>query len=351
MRSSLAVRAEILKLARLLRVEPEELQYLEQVDPDDVRKLREQITEVLFTAHGSALGRLAAASKLLPIRVVATIGEKAFGPVLAARIAGLLDPARAVEMAETMPIGFLADVAVELDPRRVSGVISRISPSRIAQVTSELLSRREYVTMGCFVGHLATPAIRAAVEVMNDAELLQVAFVLESKDRLDELIGMLAPARRDALVDVAAAEGLWPEALDLLAHLSDQHCAELAGNAARRDDALLDSLIAAAQREEMWNAVLRVVRCMSESDRVRFARLKSINADGVLESITAAAAADGQSNELLELIPALPHESQMRVVRAAAKLDPEQRAVIAGRAREAGMTEQVAMLDDAVAQA
>jgi hypothetical protein len=124
MTAPLVGQAEILKLARLLRLDPGQLAYPDAVPADDVRVLREQITDILFTAHSHALGRLAAASRLLPIRVVATIGETAFGTVLSARIAGLLDPARAVEMADALPIEFLADVAVELDPRRASEVIS-----------------------------------------------------------------------------------------------------------------------------------------------------------------------------------------------------------------------------------
>jgi hypothetical protein len=95
-RAGLEIRAEIIKLARLLGREPEGLEYLEQVPAADLRALREQITDALFSAHGHALGRLAAASKLLPIRVVSAIGERAFGPVLAARIAGLLEPERVV---------------------------------------------------------------------------------------------------------------------------------------------------------------------------------------------------------------------------------------------------------------
>jgi hypothetical protein len=346
----LAVRAEILKLARLLGVEPSDLEYLDQVPPEAIGELRDQATDALFAAHSGALGRMAAASKLLPVRVVATIGERAFGPLLAARITGMLDPGRAVEMAATMPVDFLADIAVELDPRRASAVIAQIPPDQIAAVTAELLRRREYVTMGRFVGHLGDKAVRAALGKMDDADLLQVAFVLESKDRLDHLIAMLPARRRDALVDVAAREGLWPEALDLLSHLSDERCAELAENAARREDAVLDSLVLAAQQEEMWNAVLRITHCMSQESRARFARLESINAPGVLEAIVRAAAEHSLWPELLPLLIELPADSQQRVARVAAGLDPAQRELIAQRAREAGLDEQLAMLDATLAR-
>ena len=282
MNSALEIRAETLKLARLLRREPEEFEYLEQIAAADLRQLREQVTELMFTAQGTALARLATASKLLPVRVVATIGERAFGAVLAARIAGLLDPDRAVEMADTMPIEFLADVAAELDPRRASAVISRIAPARVEAVTRELLRREEYVTMGWFVGHLHDDAVRATFDVLDDVALLRVAFVLEQKESLEHLISLLPATRRDSIVDAAAAEGMWIEVLDLISHLSDE-------------------------------------------TRRQFVTVGALEREGVLEAIVGAAAANELWPELLPLVPELPVESQERLAREAAKLDPSQR--------------------------
>ena len=201
----------------------------------EIRLLREQVTDVLFTAHGPALSRLAAASRLLPVALVATLGEKVFGPVLSARVAGLLDPGRAVEMASRLPIEFLADVAIELDPRRASEVIGRIPPEQIAAITRELIGRGEYVTMGRFVGHLSSDAIVSAVGVMDDTALLRVAFVLESKDSLEDLVGVLPSERLDGIIEAAANADLWPEVLDLLGHLALDQRRELVERASAWD--------------------------------------------------------------------------------------------------------------------
>ncbi|MGE5617472.1 MAG: hypothetical protein ACM3UX_00895, partial [Candidatus Woesearchaeota archaeon] len=70
-----AVQAEILKLARLLQREPDRLAYLQQVPFDDLCILRERVTECLFTQHEAALRRLAAASRLLPVSLVASLAQ------------------------------------------------------------------------------------------------------------------------------------------------------------------------------------------------------------------------------------------------------------------------------------
>lgn len=324
MSEALEKRAEIVKLARLLDREPSTLGYLESVPSQDIRALRERVTDMLFTAHGGTLGRLAAASKVLPVGLVAMLGERVFGPVLSARVAGLLEPGRAVEMAARLPTPFLADVAVELDPRRASDVIARIPAQRVGEITRELLAREEYVTMGRFVGHLSDEAISAAIGVMDDRQLLQVAFVLEEKSSLDRLVDLLPEERVDTVGDAAAAWNLWPEALDLLSHLSDQRRGALADRAAGREDAVLDSLVAAAQQERIWDAVLPVARSMSEASRQRFATLRSIQAEGALEEIVRVAAEQALWAELIPIARFLPADAQRRVAIAAGSLELDQ---------------------------
>jgi hypothetical protein len=209
------VKAEVLKLARLLRRDPETLSYLERLDPEDLREFREQLTEMLFSAHAGALGRLAAASKLLPVGVTASIAERALGPVLTARIAGLLDPPRAVEVASRLPGPFLADVAAEIDPRRAGAVIALIPPDQIAEVTRELVHRAEHVTIGRFVGRLSTEARLAALAMIDHVTLLQVAFVVEEDAGLQQMFDDVPPEQRPDLVEAAARSGL----LDELRHL------------------------------------------------------------------------------------------------------------------------------------
>jgi hypothetical protein len=269
MSQRLEARAEILKLARLLERDPATLDYLADVPPEDIRALREGVTEVLFSAHNGVLNRLAAASRLLPTPLVAAIGERAFGATLSARMAGLLDPERAVDMAGRLPVGFLADVAVQIDPRRASEVIARIPPQQIAAISHELIARGEHVTMGRFVGHLQPAAIAAALPAMTDADLLEVAFVLENKDGLPGLIDQLPAPRLEGLIDAATAEGMWPEVLDLLRHLRDDQSQRLAELEAVLRDGVLEEIIAVARECGQWPQLLPLMPHLPPGERER----------------------------------------------------------------------------------
>ncbi|HWE33363.1 MAG TPA: hypothetical protein VG410_07765 [Solirubrobacteraceae bacterium] len=222
-------RAEILKLARLLGRDPDTFAYLETVSESDTRALRELVVERLYASQGPALTRLAAASKLLPTGLVATIGQRSFGPLLCARVAGLLEPSRAADVAAKLPTPFLADVAVELDPRRAHDVIGHVPPARVAEVAGELAARREYVTLGQFVGHITPDALDAALEQLSDEDLLRTAFVLEDRDGLDELADLLGQERLERLVEVAERDpGLEEAGRELLGHLSAERRAGIA---------------------------------------------------------------------------------------------------------------------------
>jgi hypothetical protein len=300
----LQAHAETLKLARLLGCEPGRLEYLERLPPDDLRALRDGITEALYDAHGGSLVRLAAASRLLPSGLTATIGQRAFGPLLSARLAGLLDTDKAVEVAGKLPPAFLADVAVELDPRRADDLIANIAPALIGQVTGELTARREYVTMGRFVGHLGDEAIAAALSAMDDEAVLQVAFVLEDKAQLSRLLGRLTKRRSAGVVATAAREGLWVEALDLLNHLSKRQRGEMVQATLALDATSLEAILDAIIEHELWDEVLLI----AEHDTT----------------------------------------IQERVARRLQELPPRRRREVAQRAREADALERLPVLEQAL---
>lgn len=223
-----AAEAEILKLARVLDVEPGRLDYLARVDAGDLQAFREQVTDTLFDANIAVLQRMALAARLLPGGVLAKIAEKVFGPLLCARIAGVVDVARGVDVAKRLHPRFLAEVAAELDPRRASAIISRIPLDTVLAVAQELARKEDWITLGRFVGHLPDPTVRRALDEIDDPGLLRIAFVLDDKSRIDHVLGLLPAHRLGRLITAAGAdEDLWIPALDLLGHLSDPRRATL----------------------------------------------------------------------------------------------------------------------------
>ncbi len=269
-------RAEIAKLARLLGTSPDELAYLEKVAPDDVRRFREQLTDALFDRDSARFGRLAAPSRVIPASVAATVGERALGPMLCARLTGLIDPDKAVAIAKHLNAPFLAEVAIEIDPRRAKDVIARVPPDLVASVAHELADRDETVTMGRFVGYLSDEALMAAIAAMDDLVLLQTAFVMEGKDRLDRLLALLSPERLHGLTKAADEKGLWEETLDLLTHVKPKRRAELVRSALEENlDGLLPTLVASVNQNGNWETGLQLLASLPADVKAQLAPLAS----------------------------------------------------------------------------
>ncbi|MCC2658554.1 MAG: hypothetical protein K0Q76_3662 [Panacagrimonas sp.] len=314
--SRLARKAEILKLARVLGVGESDLAYLSNSDPASIREFREQASARLFDADEARLRRVAAASKLLPVPLIALIAEHVFGALLCARVAGLIAPDRAAELAQRLRVGFLADVTLEIDPRHVREVIKRIPTARIVEVALELAKRGEFVTLARFVDYVSTDAIKAVMEKLTDnAALLHVAFFVEDKSRLNDLVGLLPEARIKDIIFLAADESqdLWSEALALMNDVSPALRKRLGELAATLDESILMSMARSAQAKGLWSAVLPIVGVMATPHQRRLLQLPVLNDEGVLDSIVKAVDVDHLWEALIPLVPMMQGDQQSRL--------------------------------------
>lgn len=313
--SQLEVLAETVKLARVLGTSVDSLTYLRPLDAVQLRELRERLSEAEFARTRPVFLRVAQASKLLPNSLVATIGEKVFGAVLCARVAGLMSSDRAVDLAMKMPDAFLADVAVELDPQSAREVIAAMPAKRVVAIALILVGRKDYITMGRFVGYLSEAVISAAMNaVTSDEALLRTAFFVESKDKLNSLIGLLPESRLRSSILLASDDrtGLWTEALALMDHANDEWKGKIANLAAEQDEAVLNSMMDAARRLQVWDSVLPIVGLMSAANQRKVAALPGLADPAVLNGIIHAAEKHSLWGDVLPLVGYM-HEQTRRV--------------------------------------
>jgi len=213
-------RAEATKLARLLGLDgPASLKYVHGVPASELRDYRAAVTELLHDDQ-ALLQRAADAARLLPAHTLATVGEHALGPLICARLTGLLDPGRAVDISGHFSIDFLAQLSAELDPRRAVDVVTSMPGERVVEIAVAMAAAGEHVAMGRFVAHLDDATLAGCVEELTDEDMLRIAFVLEGKERLDHVFELVGLKRTRRMLDGAESIGLSEEALDLRDHLA-----------------------------------------------------------------------------------------------------------------------------------
>lgn len=248
--SPLEVRAQQLRLARTLGVEPEELAFLLEAPPEDLRALREAVADELLATDRHHFEGIVKLARRLPTGLAATLARRALGPRLAAGTASVLPPDVAEPFLKALPPAFLADIAVHADARRLAPILRKVPPKTITEITTDLAARREYVAMGTFVGHLKPNGLEAAIKALDAESLLRTAFVIDQKDpTLDEAMRHVSQDKLNDFVRTAAEKDLVPESLDLASHLKRRQFRRLASALTAMDDEQLERWVKKVRAE------------------------------------------------------------------------------------------------------
>lgn len=313
-------RAETLKIAHLLDIEPHTLTFLQGLPVDDVRRFRAQTVAALFDRAPDMLDRIAAATKLVPSGVAAAISQKALGPRLAAAVAGRLDPARAADIIEKLPVTFTAESCAHLDPRRIEGIVGRLDENLVVRIAVALAERGDHLTMGRFVGHLSDAALRRILPQVDDATVLRTGYVIDAPERLGHIIDLLGEERLASITASAPASGLWPEALAVAGMVPGSQRARIASLTAAQPRDHLDTLVLTVADQDLWESLLPLVALLSEEERRTVAELPSLRDTAVLAGVVRAVAATTLWAEFLPLVDALPADSRKTVADTAGTL-------------------------------
>jgi len=218
---------ELQKLAHALDVSPESLSMLNALDAADVRQLRQQVSDAMFEAGRAAFERTATLSKMIPGGVAAKLTQAVLPPLVAARVAEVLDPDRAADMVHRLPETYLAEVAMRMDATRAPHVVDAIPAERVGAIARELARRGEWVVIGGFVSSVSSPALAASVAQFDGEQLLRIGFVLDDVSRFDEIGDLLTESQLDGLLAAAVASSLWAELAELVSHLTDERLERL----------------------------------------------------------------------------------------------------------------------------
>jgi hypothetical protein len=306
MGTDLATRAELLKLARALGTTTDGVAFAAVLPYEDIRRVRERVVATLYDEHRAAFQRVAAITRVLPTAVNVRIALRAFPPLLAARIAGEMTPDRAAELANRMPVEYLAEACVHLDPRRAGPLVRRIRLDRVLGVVMELIDRGEFITLGRLLDAATEGVIHDVATTVSTEALLRIGFYAESGTQLTRAVALLPPARlrgvvRDAL---SGPPELASAGLALIGRLTDDELrGRLADYAAESDPETLTALLHTAIEDDAVPALLMAVAVMNEDGRRRVLRLPAVSSPEVFDHLVLAV----EKHDLWQTMAALTH--------------------------------------------
>lgn len=306
--STIASRAEVLKLARLLGASEKDFAFLAEYDALAIRALREQMTAQLYDDGKALLQKVAAATKLTPTSISAVIAEKALGPLLCARVASLVGAEKAIDISKRLSASFLAETCLHLDPRRTADIIRGTPVEQVVAVSKILQAKKEFVTMARFVDALSPEAIKAVINATPDEEpLLRTAVFAENPALHNELVSYLPKSRLKSLIAKATVDAeLWSAALSLMSHLNPQWMGELGELTAELDEATLAKIMDYSTAQNLWAVQLPVIAATPVAAQQRMLASAAMNQPEVLATIAAAGKDKAVAGVLKKLKPQMP---------------------------------------------
>lgn len=275
----LATKAELVKLARALGASPDEVAFAATLPHTTIRLVREHVVATLYDEHRSAFQRVAMITRLLPTALNVRITLRAFPPLLAARVAGEMPPDRAAELANRMPVEYLTQACVHLDPRRAAALVHRVKQDRVLAVIGELVEQGDFITLGRLLDSATEPIVREVAATVPTEALLQVGMYAESDKHLTKAVALLPQPRlreivRDALSGPAE---LRSAGLSLIGRLSDDALrGQLAEYAAEADDESLTAMLRTAIDDGAVAELLTAVAAMGEQAQRRVLTLPAL---------------------------------------------------------------------------
>lgn len=227
----LVVVAELRKLERLLDVPPHDLAHLARLGPGTLRRLRGQVETTLHGHVGDALRAILAASRLLPDRLVATIAERTFSPVLTAQLAALLEPERAATLVEHFSTGYVASLSAHVAPDAIAPLVPCLPRHVLLDAAAEVDRRGDHLTVGRLVGLAPDDLLGPLVAAIPDADLVEVVCLLEADHRLGDIVATLPDQRVDGILRSVDQRDWWNRALALAERLPADQLTRVQGRA------------------------------------------------------------------------------------------------------------------------
>lgn len=314
--SRLAVRAEIIKLGQALGRSPEQLAFLQVIPADDLRGLRTAWDDVLFEQYRLPLRHAAAILRWLPKSLAAVLIRWLFGPRLGARLAAALPARLAIEITPHLPDSFMVECARYVDPRRLRDAITLAPPATSLRILRLLLQHREYMTLGRILEHLADDNVRALAALVEDEEaLVEIAFYMDSKNRLDHFLRLLPREHlRKAfqLLQDPSRRALWPKLMVLMMYANPALQRELIGLVAEQGEPVMNALAQTLHEEGLFADVIHLTAAASPDVQKMMANLPVMQRPGVVEHIVRAVDEDDAWGPHLVMLGWSPEEFQRR---------------------------------------
>lgn len=216
-----ATDCEVDRIARVLRVDADDVRYLARFDAAEIRSLRLAVGARIRSENAHRFTRLARLSGLLPARFVASLAQRSMSPRLAAGVVEGLSPEDASDIAGRMEPAYLAKTCEYLPAEVAMPIIAHLAEEKLLAVCDVMIERRALAPMAEMIESLSDEQLVTFMERIDDpAMLLDISAVVTAEGQLERVATLVPDHLLSRIVRHAVDNTThWDLALGLLALL------------------------------------------------------------------------------------------------------------------------------------
>lgn len=180
---------ELRRLAELLKVSQQELDYLLALDAEALMQLRLQFQDSLISDYEPLLAKFAATAALSPLPLAEKICRRYLGPMLTSYLSYFVPVKMAAKLGRRFDADFMTAVAKEQLPERAKAFLADFPLELMRPVTRGLVAEQAWSTMGGFVDYLPEEKSFALMSEVPDAlSNLRIASYAQNKALIASLV-------------------------------------------------------------------------------------------------------------------------------------------------------------------
>ena len=187
------------RLARALEIPVERLDYLADVPTGDLDALLHLVYDHFFSVTEDGLGKIVAATRVLPPPVAAKVASHNNSALMTAHLAAVLEPARALSVAKRLRPELLARVAAYLDLHRSAALIAGLPVDLAVAIARTLADRQDWLTLGTVMEVATATQLERCLRALDVEEILSAARLVYDPAALDRLAAVTTTPLSDQL--------------------------------------------------------------------------------------------------------------------------------------------------------
>lgn len=224
MTSEAQTHTEIHKLAQLLNLEAEQLEFLNKLNTEEVGLLREKVNEAIQNEQSPVWEKLARVTRFFPNRLNAKMAQEVLGPHIAANLTYHMPVKEAVNIAKHFSQDFLGEISVHLIPERAQDILNQFPLKLMEKSMRYLLEHEHYLTLGGYVDFLSRDNVLHLARLIQDkASILRIAWFSQRKDCLAEVVVGFDDQELLEILHKADELEMWEEILTIFRFINSGH--------------------------------------------------------------------------------------------------------------------------------